>query len=44
MHAFELEMRQMREFHFEMLKTYDFQSKLLVSCELVTEGYQGRPL
>ena len=29
---------------FEMHKTADLHSKLLVSWELVTEGYQGRPV
>ena len=28
----------------EMHKTVDFHSNLLVSWELVTEGYQGRPM
>ena len=37
MHEFNLEM-------CEMYKTADFQSNLLVPWELVTEGYQGRPV
>ena len=37
MRAFQLEMR-------EMHKTADFRSNLLVSRELVTEGYRGRPM
>ena len=31
-------------FAFEMRKTDDFHSKLIVSWELVTEGYQGIPV
>ena len=31
-------------FHFENHKTSDFQSNLLVSWELVTEGHQRRPI
>ena len=31
-------------FQLEMYKTVDFHSNLLVSWELVTEGYQGRPV
>ena len=34
----------MGAFHFEMDKNADFNSNLLVSWELVTEGYQGRPM
>ena len=34
----------MAAFHFEMHKTADFHSILLVSWELVTEGYQERPV
>ena len=37
MYAFQLEMR-------EMFKTADFHSKLLVSWEVWTEGYQRRPV
>ena len=44
MHAFQLEMHEIRAFHFEMYKTVDFHSNLLVSWELMTEGYQGRPM
>ena len=44
MRTFQLEMREMHAFHFEMHKTADFHLKLLVSWELVTEGHQGRPL
>ena len=32
------------KFYFEMHKTADFHSNLLVPWELVTEGYQGRPV
>ena len=39
MHAFQLETCEMYAFHFEMDKTADFHSNLLVSWELVTEGY-----
>ena len=31
----------MRTFHFEMHKTTDFHSNLLVSWELVIEGHQA---
>ena len=31
-------------FHFEIHKTADFHSNLLVAWKLVTEGYQGRPM
>ena len=41
MWAFHLEMRT---FYFEMHKVTYFYSNLLVSWELVTEGYQGRPV
>ena len=34
----------MDAFQLEMHKTADFHSNLLVSWELVTEGYQGRPV
>ena len=34
----------MRKFHFEMYKTAEFHSNLLVSWELVTESYQERPM
>ena len=37
MHEFQLKM-------CEMHKTADFHSNLLVSLELVTEGYQGTPV
>ena len=30
--------------YFEMHKTADFHSNLLVTWELITEGYQGRPM
>ena len=30
--------------HIKIHKTNDFHSNLLVSWELVTEGYQGRPM
>ena len=33
---------EMYAFHFEMRKAADFHLNLLVSWELVTEGYQGR--
>ena len=39
--AFQLERHA---FRFEMHQTADFHSNLLVSWELVTEGYQGRPV
>ena len=35
---------EMSTFHLEMHKTADFHSKLLVSWELLAEGYQGRPI
>ena len=35
---------EMHSFHFEMHRTGDFHSNLLVSWELVTEGYEGRPM
>ena len=35
---------KMRAFHFEMHKTADFHSNLLVPWGFVTEGYQGRPM
>ena len=38
MRAFQL------EFHFEIQKTADFHSNLLVSWKLVTGGHQGRPM
>ena len=44
MHAFRFEMREMCAFYFEMLKTADFRSNMLVSWELVTEDFQGRPV
>ena len=34
----------MYAFHFEMHKTADFLSNLLVYWELVTEDYQGKPV
>ena len=39
MHAFHFEMCA-----FEMHKTADFHSNLPVSWELMTKGYQGRPV
>ena len=44
MRAFQLEMHEKHTFNFEMHKTADFHSNLLVSWELVTEGYQRRPM
>ena len=35
---------EMHTFHSERNKTADFHSNLLVSWELLTEGYQGRPV
>ena len=35
---------KMHAIYFEMYKTADFYSNLLVSWKLVTEGYQGRPI
>ena len=32
----------MRVFDFEMYQTVDFHSNVLVSWELVPEGYEGR--
>ena len=49
--TFQLEMCEICEFQlemcaidFEMHKTTDFRSDLLVFWELVTKGYQGRPM
>ena len=44
MHTFQLVMREMCTFHFEMHKTVDFHSKLSVSWELGTKGCQERPI
>ena len=41
MGVFQLEMHA---FHLEMHKQADFHSNRLVSWDLVTEGYQGRPM
>ena len=41
MRAFQLEMGEMHAFHFEIHKTADFHANLLLSWELVTEGYQA---
>ena len=41
MHTFQL---KMHKFHFDMRKTADFGSNLLISWELVTGGYRGRPV
>ena len=35
---------KLHAFHFEMYKTVDTHSNLLVSWELMAEGYQGRPV
>ena len=42
--AFQLEMREIHAFHLEMNKTAHYHSNLFLSWELVTEGYQGRPM
>ena len=48
MHTFHLEIHAFHlkcaHFTLKMHKTADFHSNLLVSWELVTEGYQGRPI
>ena len=41
---FQAEMHAMRTFHFEIHKTADCHSSLLVSSELGTKGYQGGPM
>ena len=40
--AQKVDFSEMLTFHSEIHKTTDFHSNLLVSWELVTEGYQGR--
>ena len=41
---FRLTCVEMHAFHFQMRKTSDFHSNVLVCWELVTEYYPGRPL